>query len=82
VEQKEAAVPTIAVGLCNMADVLRAIHEEAERSGVFSRACRISPGLIGVQQADLARLAARPPDGVHYDGRKLWIRGVDYAVRP
>jgi hypothetical protein len=74
-------MPTIAVGLLNIDTVMRAIHEEAERFGAFSRACLISPGLIGVQEIDLDRLARRPRTGVHYDGSKLWIGSVDFFVR-
>jgi hypothetical protein len=74
-------MPTIAVGRCNVAEVMRVIHEEAERTGSFSRACVITPALIGVQEADLTRLADRPRGGVHFDGRSLWIRGVDFVVR-
>jgi hypothetical protein len=73
-------MPTIAVGLMNVREVMQAIREEAERRGVFSRACLITPGLIGVQDSDLARLTARSKDDVRYDGRKLWIGGVDYFV--
>lgn len=74
-------MPTIAVGLCNADEVMQAIHEEAERRGVFSRACRITPALIGVQESDLTRLANRPRGGVHYDGHSLWIHGVDFLIQ-
>jgi hypothetical protein len=73
-------MPTIAVGRCNIAEVMRAIREEAERTGCLSRACVITPALIGVQESDLTRLARRPFDGIHYDGRSLWVSGVDFAV--
>lgn len=73
-------MPTIAVGFCNMRNVMAALQEEAERVGVISRACRITPGLLGVQETDLRRLASRPRTGVYYDGRNPWIGGVDYTV--
>ncbi len=73
-------MPTIAVGRCYMDEVMRVIREEAERIGVVSRACRITPALIGLQDSDLVRLAARRRDDVHFDGRRLWIHGVDFAV--
>lgn len=78
---KETGMATIAVGLCNVDEVMQAIREEAERIGVASRACRITPALIGVQESDLLRLARRSRGDVHYDGRRLWIHGVDYVVR-
>jgi hypothetical protein len=74
-------MPTIAVGMINVREVMAAIQEEAARFGLFSRACLITPGLIGVQESDLERLAGRPRGDVHYDGIRLWIRGVDYGVR-
>jgi hypothetical protein len=73
-------MPTIAVGLQNIAAVMTAIRAEADRCGAVSRACLITPALIGVQESDLARLAHRPRDDVHYDGHSLWIGGVDFLV--
>jgi hypothetical protein len=73
-------MPTIAVGLQNIAEVMTAIHAEADRCGAVSRACLITPALIGVQESDLERLAHCPRAGVHYDGRRLWIGGVDFSV--
>jgi len=75
-------MPTIAVGLLIAREVLAALHEEAQRSGERSRACLVTPCLIAVAERDLARLAARPRGDVHYDGRRLWVHGVDWHVQP
>jgi hypothetical protein len=74
-------MPTVAVGFLNIREVMDAIHEEAERAGSVSRACLISPCLIGLQESDLARLAGSPRAGVHYDGQRLWVHGLDFAVQ-
>jgi len=74
-------MPTVAVGLLNVKEVMAAIREEAERLGEFSRACLISPGLIGLTEIDLARLATRARTEVHYDGRAVWVHGVDCHVQ-
>ncbi len=73
-------MPTIAVGLLNAGAVMRALQEEAERLGELSRACLISPCLIAASEHDLARLAVRPRHDVHYDGRTLWVHGLDCLV--
>ncbi|HEY6794177.1 MAG TPA: hypothetical protein VI248_05800 [Kineosporiaceae bacterium] len=77
---EEVGMPTVAVGCLNIRDVMDAIRQEADRAGLCSRACLISPCLIGLQDSDLARLTARPRSDVHYDGHRLWVRGLDFQV--
>lgn len=76
-------MPHVETGV-EFADVLlHAVHDEAEARGVETHAQAVTPALVSLDDADLGLLAGRGEESpVRYDGRVLWINGVDFSVTP
>jgi hypothetical protein len=78
----EAVVPAIATGVQYREALLRAAHAVADAAGVRSTATVVTPALVALSEADLLRLAATGGRrDVYYDGRVVWIDGIDFRVQ-
>lgn len=75
-------MPAIATGVQYRESLLRAARAAADAAGVRSTATVVTPALVALSEADLLRLVAT--DGrrdVYYDGRVVWIDGIDFRVQ-
>jgi hypothetical protein len=79
-------VPAIATGALYREALLRAARAAADAAGVRSTATVVTPALVALSEADLLRLGAGDGRGdgrgdVYYDGRVVWIDGIDFRVQ-